>query len=90
MKKIILLIISLLAFSSCAHEIHYTNKEGETKIAQPYGILNPEAKDTSVQYKVSTGNVIWGCILFETIVAPVVIVGWYLYTPITPIVNPKS
>jgi hypothetical protein len=47
-----------------------------------YGLLNREMKCENVQYKTVVGNVIWGVLLFETIIAPVYFFGFSLYEPV--------
>ena len=83
MKKVIALIlcISLLActMSGCASDL---NVNGKT--TSPYGLFNMNDKDPCVKYKVCVGNVIWGCLLFETAFVPVIVFGWFLYEPIGP------
>lgn len=50
---------------------------------EPYGWANEEAKRVpGVVYQVNAGNVVWSILLFETIVAPVWLTGWYLYEPV--------
>lgn len=61
----------------CSHSLKIDNIEYE-----PYGLINPDDKDESVKYQMSAGNLIWGIILIETIVAPVYLWGWYLYEPV--------
>lgn len=82
MKKLlsILLIGCLLAISAigCAN-----SKVINGVKYQPYGLVNEnDMKSPNIKYRVSIGNVFWGCLFFETIFAPVVIGGWYLYEPI--------
>jgi len=81
MNKIIVLI-SILALilmtSGCANE-----KEIGKYTYQPYGLFDEDEKrNNNIEYEVSIGNVIWGVLLVETIVAPIVIFGWYLYEPV--------
>lgn len=81
MKKMIcvLLVVSMLAFLSagCAQSRVIQGKEIE-----PYGLFNPDDKVDGIKYRVSIGNVFWSCVLVETVVAPVVLLGWFLYEPV--------
>ena len=48
-----------------------------------YGLLNEKDKrNSNIEYEVIWGNVIWGCLLFETIVAPIYFFGFSLFEPI--------
>lgn len=48
-----------------------------------YGVANMESRrDPHVLYEISAASVIWGILLCETIVVPIYIVGWDLYTPV--------
>lgn len=52
---------------------------------EPYGLIDcNEVKNDSITYRVVTGNVIWGVLGFETVVAPVCLFGFYLYEPVAP------
>ncbi len=61
---------------------------GETKIINgteydTYGLLNSDdKKNTDIEYGVIWGNVIWGAILIETIVAPIYFFGFSLFEPV--------
>ena len=48
-----------------------------------YGLANEQShRNPNVVYEISAGSVLWGIVLFETIIAPVYIIGWDLYTPV--------
>lgn len=85
MKKVIIfcsMLIFVIYISSCSSSKTFKFNEG-TKVYEPYGLFDEDAvKDSRVKYKIVTGNVIWGIVLIETIVAPVIIVGHYLYEPV--------
>lgn len=58
-----------------------------------YGIFNEdEVKSDDVEYRVCVGNVVWGIILCETIIAPVYFFGFDLKEPVsyTKEVEPKK
>lgn len=74
---LILSISSMLFLSACADSKTINGKEYE-----PYGILDQDdVKDPKIKYKVVWGNVVWGALLVETVVAPIVIFGFYLWEP---------
>jgi len=53
------------------------------KVYDTYGLLNiNKKKNPDIEYKVIIGNVVWGCILVETIIAPVYFFGFSLYEPV--------
>ena len=48
-----------------------------------FGLANDTARrDPSVVYEISASSVVWAVVLSETVVVPIYIVGWDLYTPI--------
>jgi hypothetical protein len=52
---------------------------------KPYGIPNmDDRKSPKVHYEPCWGNIIWGCILCETIVAPVYFFGFSMFNPDSP------
>jgi len=77
MKKLLILLFSVVVLSSCAEE-----KNINGTVYKPYGLLNPEVRVDSVQYSISPGSVICAIVFSETIIAPVYIVGWDLYEPV--------
>lgn len=66
------------AFSGC----------GDTKTIDgvtydTYGLLNINSqKNDNIQYECIIGNVIWGVLLFETVIAPVYFFGFSMYEPV--------
>jgi hypothetical protein len=71
----VLLIVMLLV--GCGSNMIIDGKEVET-----YGLFNrDEVRAQNVKYKLITGNVIWGIVLAETIIAPVYFFGFSLYEP---------
>jgi hypothetical protein len=58
---------------------------------ETYGFINKdEIKDPKIKYQVITGNVVWGIILCETIVAPVYFFGFSLHEPVEKIKEKKD
>ena len=48
-----------------------------------YGLLNKDDKQNpNIQYELVWGNIIWGCILVETIIAPVYFFGFSIWEPV--------
>ena len=80
----IFMILSML--SGCGSSKVIDGVEYET-----YGLINKdEIKDPKIKYKVIIGNVVWGTILCETIVAPVYFFGFSIYEPIEKISDNKG
>ena len=82
---VILLIISFIfLFSGCGNDMRLKVKGSSySKIYTTYGLFNKDdIKSPGVQYKVIWGNVIWGCFLFETIIAPVYFFGFSMLEPV--------
>lgn len=83
MKKIFLLLLSVVILSACADSKTFTKEDGTTFTAEPYGWANADAnKIDGVVYECCIGNVIWGIVGFETVVVPVWLSGWELFEPV--------
>ena len=50
-----------------------------------YGLLNSDdKKNPDVEYEVVWGNVVWGALLAETIIAPIYFFGFSIFQPVGP------
>jgi hypothetical protein len=80
MKKIIVICMIFILFVqiiSCGNTKIIDGIEYDT-----YGLLNQDdKKNPEIKYKVIWGNVIWACILIETIIAPIYFFGFSLFEP---------
>jgi len=90
MKKVISIVIAvslIFVISGCAQRKEITTTVDGHKVThtyQPYGLFDArEHKNPNIEYEVSVGNVVWSILLIETVVAPVVLFGWYLYEPVS-------
>ena len=81
MKKFIAILTIttfLFTFYGCGN-----NKEIKSKTYGTYGLLNEsDMKNPNVEYRLIIGNIIWSCILVETIIAPIYFIGFSLYEPV--------
>lgn len=79
MKKIlVVLICGLLLFTACSSPKVIDGVKYDT-----YGLLNQdEKKNPDIQYEVCWGNVIWGAVLVETVVAPIYFFGFDMFEPV--------
>lgn len=78
MASIMIILMLIIVFSGCADTRVIDGVEYNC-----YGLFNIESqKNPDIEYRVVIGNVVWGIILIETVIAPVVIVGWYLWEPV--------
>ena len=85
MKRIAAAFLSLfLIFSTigCGDELLANGIVYETK-----GPLSSVPRNSCVNYKVITGNVVWGIILIETVIAPIYFFGFSLWEPVS--IKPK-
>jgi len=74
----IVIVVMCLSMVACG-----SSKVIDGVTYETYGLFNKnEEKDDNIKYKTIIGNVVWGIILFETIVAPVYFFGFSLYEPI--------
>lgn len=81
MKKILsLLMVAVLGLSlaGCASPRNICGT-----VYDSYGVFDQnEKQNPNVRYDVSVGGVILAIILVETVIVPVIIVGWYLFEPV--------
>lgn len=71
-------MIALLALSGCADTKTICGATYDS-----YGLFNADdKKNPDIQYKLVVGNLIWGVILFETIIAPVYFFGFSIMEPV--------
>lgn len=85
MKKLFgLLLIAIIALSSCADSKTFERADGTKFVAEPYGWANYQTKKIEgVTYEVCIGNIVWDVIAVETIIIPVLLTGWELYEPVS-------
>lgn len=89
MKKFIsiLLIISMITFvigCSNSKNIEYTDPNShvtKTYRFEPIGIFNMDEKNPNIYYSFSLGNIFWCIVFSETIIIPIILIGWYLWEP---------
>lgn len=85
-KKIVsaLLIICMsLMFIGCGSDMVTRNDSGYiTHRYEQIGLAEMNEMDPNVEYEVVWGNVVWSIVCSETVIIPIVLVGWYLYEPI--------
>lgn len=90
MKKLLIaLICGVMLLSSCADSKTFKKADGTEFIANPYGWMTKEEKIPGVEYELCAGNIVWSCILSETVIAPVLLTGVGLYEPVNYI-EPKE
>ena len=78
MKKCIIFAILVVFIASCSTPMYYDGTKYNT-----YGIINANNEDRSnAEYQVVWGNVVWGVLLFQTIIAPVYFLGFDMYEPV--------
>lgn len=82
MKKMVsvCLILAIIssAFVGCGNI-----KAIDGNLYDTYGILNEsDMKNPDVEYRLIIGNVVWGILLVETLIAPVYFFGFSLYEPV--------
>ena len=76
-----LLLLTLMVNVSCADSKVF-KLDGKDVLVEPYGWADSSTKNENIRYEVSVGNVVLSIIFSETIVAPVVFTGWYLFEPV--------
>lgn len=68
MKKLFgLLLIAIIALSSCADSKTFERADGTKFVAEPYGWANYQTKKIEgVTYEACIGNIVWDVIAIET------------------------
>lgn len=85
MKKLFgLLLIAIIALSSCADSKTFERADGTKFVAEPYGWANYQSKKIEgVTYEACFENIVWDIVAAETIVIPIWLTGWELYEPVS-------
>ena len=82
MNKVrILMLLMLIINISCADSKTF-EINGKQVTVEPYGWADLDKKNKNIRYETNVGNVVWSILLCQTIVAPVVFTGWYLFEPV--------
>ena len=83
MKKLLVLIISVtILLSSCAQTSMLVIDDKPT-LVKPYGWVNKTAqKNDSVNYELSAGSIIFSVLFVNTLIVPIWLTGWKLYSPV--------
>jgi hypothetical protein len=86
-KKYFIYILLLMFIFGCGHNMTINGKERKTIGLINVALNDPtlfEIKHPDTKYKVIWGNVIWGALLFETIIAPIYFYGFSMFEPVGP------
>jgi hypothetical protein len=84
-KKILAIICAVMLLASCGSDMMINGEKVKT-----VGIINTlvddptlfDVKKPGIQYKVIWGNVVWGIILIETVIAPIYFFGFSMFEPV--------
>ena len=71
------LTISSILLTGCANS---TVIEGTRFV--PYGLLDSDQRNPKVFYKISVGTIILSVVTLETVIIPIIAIGFYLYEPV--------
>ena len=82
MKKLIAFALAAVMLAGCADEKTFQRADGTEFTAEPYGWMNTSKKIDGVKYDINPGNIVWSCVLGETIIAPVLFTGLALWEPV--------
>ncbi len=78
MKVLCICVIVLIFFAACSDSKVINDIEYDT-----FGLINQmDKKNENIQYKVCWGNVIWGVLLVETVIAPIYFFGFDMFEPV--------
>jgi len=80
------LLVSMLFMTGCAAKQSFPFPSENGKMVEttfkPYGVFNMKDENPNVEYRVSVGNIMLSVILVETVVVPIVLIGWFLWEPV--------
>jgi len=82
MKKLIVLLVIVSGLLMSCSEPKKFNINGKETLVEPYGLINPEEKNDSIVYKISKEDIVLSLIFSESLIVPVVSIGFYLYQPV--------
>jgi hypothetical protein len=78
MSLMLVVMLSFVLFN-CGSDKTINGKSYTT-----YGLINQDdVKNPEIKYRLVPGNLIWGIILIETIIAPVYFFGYSLWEPVS-------
>lgn len=81
-RAIAVVLIAAITLSGCAKSKVINGKE-----YQPYGLATLNREDPAIEYEMSFGSCFFGIFFFETIVAPIYVIGWNIMQPVGPKLN---
>lgn len=68
---------------SCADSKTFKRYDGTEFTAKPYGWMDKENRIEGVEYELSAGDLVWSCVLGETVIVPIIMTGLYLWEPVS-------
>jgi len=84
-------LVFVLGFGACGgcgddkYVCYNVDGKAECHTFEQFGLFDAgKLENPNVEYDAVVGNVVWAVLLCETIVVPIVVVGWYLYEPVGP------
>jgi hypothetical protein len=84
-KKLVLFVALCILLTSCGSNMVIEGKKYET-VGLVNIIVDDEStmaiKDPKIKYDLIIGNLIWGIILIETVIAPIYFFGFSLFEPV--------
>lgn len=76
MKFVIILLICVMSCIGCGESLRVNGVEYDT-----VGLATQDTKHPCLKYNLIVGNLIWGIVFSESIIAPVYFFGWSLWEP---------
>jgi len=84
-KRVTAVLCICLALAACGKNAYVNGKEYST-----CGFINQSyACSPKIRYEAIIGNIVWGVILSETIIAPIYFFGFSLWQPVGAIDDPN-
>jgi len=82
MKKLVCILISCVFLLTACGSDFTSYKNGNKVEYEQIGLFELNDWNDNIEYELVIGNVVWSVIFIETIIVPVILIGWYLYEPV--------
>lgn len=86
MKNILAVLLLAIMITSCSEPKEIRFRDGSVRTVPPYGFINElsqdDKKNPDVIYKISLKDIVLSVILCETIIVPIISLGYNLWEPV--------